>query len=288
MYIIKYLTIAILITIIFCGILKADDIVSEETTGFEKTYESSWFDQNEFKLEIEKLQRKSLISYKVKKGFAVTAFIAGLGVAGAGLGLAIKGEDFHDLPGFVTSWMMAGGLGLFGAGFAINSSSELSWNRYRHYLAVSKNDSPAMSLQDEYEKKIFIERSARKTSVKTTENHGIAMICSSVPIFAVSIYSIVSSAIYFSKEIEVSDEDCSHGCTSEAERRFFIVLAMMPAFVTLAPGIAILTIGITQIKKAHLWEREGHSIKPLITLDSVAPMIDPVSKTYGLSAGFSF
>jgi len=286
--IIKHLTIALLITIIFCGILKADDAPSKEATGFEKTHESSWFDQNEFKLEIEKLQRKSLISYKVKKGFAVTAFIAGLGVAGAGLGLAIKGEDFHDLPGFVTSWMMAGGLGLFGAGFAINSSSELSWNRHRHYLAVSKNDFSTMSLQDEYEKKISIERSARKTSAETTENHGIAMICSSVPIFAVSIYSIVSSAIYNVENIKADDDDCSHFCTSETERRFFIVLAMIPAFFTLAPGVAILTIGITRIKKARLWEREGHSIKPLLTLDSVAPMIDPVSKTYGLSAGFSF
>jgi hypothetical protein len=63
---------------------------------------------------------------------------------------------------------------------------------------------------------------------------------------------------------------------------------MIPSVMTLAPAIAILTVGITHIRKAQLWEREGHSIKSLLTLDSVAPIIDPVSKTYGLSAGFSF
>ena len=52
-------------------------------------------------------------------------------------------------------------------------------------------------------------------------------------------------------------------------------------------GVIILSGGITLLSISSKWSRLNPKAE-IFTLNSIAPMIDPVSKTYGLSMGFSF
>jgi hypothetical protein len=57
--------------------------------------------------------------------------------------------------------------------------------------------------------------------------------------------------------------------------------------LSLGPGLVAFVSGSIMLAKASKYEKL--STEPsVLTLNSVAPIIDPVSKTYGLSLGFSF
>ena len=61
---------------------------------------------------------------------------------------------------------------------------------------------------------------------------------------------------------------------------FLQILTLIPGGVTLAGGVVMIVFAST-------WSRL--KTKPsLFTLKSISPMINPVTKTYGISMGFSF
>ncbi len=56
---------------------------------------------------------------------------------------------------------------------------------------------------------------------------------------------------------------------------------------TFFPAVLLLTGGIKMLIKSSEY-KQLNTEPSILTLNSIAPIIDPVSKTYGLSLGFSF
>ncbi len=228
----------------------------------------------------EKKKTELLYKSETSREVAVPLLIIGPVLAGAGFGLFLhdKAFDGKNSPSAQYSLMFAG-LSLIGTGVTFNYYSDYYRNRYQAYdIVTQKEFDPEMRANS---KNFFtqVENQARKSTVKTLRIHGTVLILLSLPLFALSSYSIIETWGYWEKNglpgpnIMIAPFITGFIFLSEIHNFFF--------------GIASLTGGIIMLAKASKWEKL--STEPSIfTLNSIAPIIDPVSKTYGLSLGFSF
>lgn len=188
----------------------------------------------------------------------------------------------HDKAGGTISLpaqysLLLGGLSILDLGIAFNASSSYSLNKSESYLLISKTHVriEGKDLSEYYESSGFASRT-KKMSAKSLKKHGTALMLMSIPMFAVTIYSFVDRIKYKKEKSENYDTD-------------FIIVDLSCFFqgFLFLPGIASFTTGTIILAKASRYEKL--TTEPsLLTLNSIAPIIDPVSKTYGLSMGFSF
>ena len=123
----------------------------------------------------------------------------------------------------------------------------------------------------------------QKNLSKMYRNCGITLMALSIPMSAIAIYGFFDSyGYYYNKHIR-NDESSDPFHFDEATiffGHFYQTLSLAPAILSLAGGI-IMLVKSSKHKKLN-------TEPSILTLNSIAPIIDPVSKTYGLSLGFSF
>jgi hypothetical protein len=101
--------------------------------------------------------------------------------------------------------------------------------------------------------------------------------------FIISMPLIVLSISSFFETHKSEFTNCGHGghfCLGE----FIVHFCQL---ITLAPGLASMIGGIVMMVKGSKWESQKPQ-ETIFTLKSISPMINPITKTYGISMGFSF
>ncbi len=116
-------------------------------------------------------------------------------------------------------------------------------------------------------------------SADNYSKHGLGLMGISLPLLGVAVLGFFES--YYQIRQSNRDDD---GWDFTGLETFFVHFIQI---VSLAPGIATFVGGTILLAKADKYEKTGKN-HYLLSLDSVSPIIDPVSRTYGLSAGFSF
>jgi hypothetical protein len=222
--------------------------------------------------------------YKTNKSVATAFQIIGSIAFVTGLSLFI-----HDKTGGENSLtaqytLMLGGLSMAAGGTAISNVASESLVISKGYKELAeKYTGDNRSTLEEYYSNSGIQAKNRKEIAKSYETHGAALIALSIPMFVVAIYGFVDSKKYIYKKYE--NEDSGDSVSRNIEIDLLVTRAVQ--LLTLFPAVLSLTGGIIMLAKASKYEKL--STEPtLLTLNSVAPIIDPVSKTYGMSMGFSF
>ncbi len=238
--------------------------------------------ENDFQLLAIKEYRKYNSKYIARSAGATVLFVAGPIAALTGLGLLISSSNGNeDYSKILPYGLIFGGMMTAGAGILVNLTAEKAYNTGIGYLQVSQNYSgDPGTLPSEYFKYSGIENEVRKMSAKSYQTHGAGLIGLSLPLIAVAIYGFFDSAKGF-------DRDDDSGGSFFISDNGFMFLTHLIQILTFAPAIACLAGGITMLVKGSADERLNTE-PSLFTLDSITPVINPVSKTYGLSLGFSF
>jgi hypothetical protein len=234
---------------------------------------------NEFAILAKRESEKYKKKYKNKKAVANTMMSLGPIIAGVGFGLLI-----HDLAGGTNSKiaqfsLMLGGFSILAGGTVVNLSAINSLDTSLSYRRISeeyKGDNG--TLPSEYYLYSGFDRETKKISAPSYRKHGGTLIGISVPLAAIAIYGLYEN---YSFNFKNNDDDDNNSSLLLSGITFFIQI------LTLAPSIASLTGGIIMLVKASKYEKLNTE-PSLFTLNSITPVIDPVSKTYGLSMGFSF
>ena len=106
----------------------------------------------------------------------------------------------------------------------------------------------------------------------------------SIPMFAIAIYGFFDSYNYILKK---NDDERDDESWDPDFVELDILVGHLYQILSFAPAFVTLITGSIMIYKASKYEKL--STEPsLFTLNSITPVINPVSRTYGLSLGFSF
>ena len=239
------------------------------------------------KIKSEANQKKIELLQKTKtyRKTSIPLLIIGPLLTGAGFGLFLHDKAFNgeNSPSAQYSLMFTG-LSLIGTGMVFNYYSDYCQNRYQAYDTVTQKEfDPELRINS---KNFFIqvENQTKKLNVKTLRVHGAAMILLSLPIFALASFSIYEMNQYMDETCILCNNFTKSGFTISLISHFAVYAHQALLFM---PGIASLTGGIVMLAKASKWEKLNTE-PSLITLDTITPIINPVSKTYGLALGFSF
>jgi len=202
--------------------------------------------------------------YQLNKLGATMFYVFGVAAFSAGTGLFI-----HDKVGGENSLtaqytLLLGGLTLLSSATILNLRSE-------RFLETSSANSNLLKNQN------------IKKLAKTYRKHGIAMLSLSIPMIAVAIYGFVDTRKYIESKYANEDSGDSVSRSIELEKG----MAYIFQGLTFAPAVFTLAGGIIMLVKASRYEKIKTD-QTDITLKSISPMINPVTKTYGISMGFSF
>jgi len=192
----------------------------------------------------------------------------------------------HQMAGGTNSsgaqfFLMFGGLSLLNAGIFSHAMSD-----YRFNMSNAFGRAPELYMENfsttpkEYYKYSGLESKTKKLTRKAFLKSGIALLFMSIPLFFVPVYGYKLSA-----QSVIENSDCQGlGCIGAG---FGLMALHLVQIVTFAPAIASLVGGIIMLAKTSKWSTLKEK-ETLFTLKSVSPMINPVTKTYGISMGFSF
>lgn len=262
------------------GAQKEVQLIDEILKANEKPENREKFMQQSLKIAVE-LKKKS----EELKALGITFSIIGPMLAGAGFGLFLHEKAFDGQNSKTAQFsLMLGGLSLLGGGITINyfadykraiseSYRDIAWNHYE--IGATPTQSYEFSK---------IEAQTRKKMIRKLRAHGASLILLSIPLFIVSGFSIYE--IYQA----ATREPTYQFRTFTGAILFWVYrypLAIIGGIVTLVPGIACLIGGISMIVHSYRWEKNENP-KSAITLSSITPMIDPISRSYGINVGFSF
>jgi hypothetical protein len=212
---------------------------------------------------------KSLKKYKIRKASGAIMISVGSLAFASGLGLFI-----HDKAGGENSLsaqysLMLGGLSLITGGIAVDMSGNHAKNFYDVGLEYAGNDN---TLPKEFYYNSGAQSKVRKLSAKSFKQHGIGLIVMSIPMFTIAAYGFYDSYNHF-----------KGGSGSGID----ILISHFYQILTLVPPMLSLIFGSIMFVKASKWEKL--STKPQkITVNNIAPIINPITKTYGVFMGFSF
>jgi hypothetical protein len=221
---------------------------------------------------------------KGQKQLAVALVTIGTVFAGTGLGFFIHRNAFDGkCPRLAYYSLMFGGLSLVGTGIANNYLSDYNSAISESYLAISKNNYAVGATPSQYYEFSGKEAKVKKMISKKLKIHGISLIILSVPLFALSVYSM-HVAMNWILHHEPFPGDLG---TSVALGLISVVLVGVGEMATFIPGIACLISGIRMIRASNKWDKRKKAPK-VIELTKITPMINPITKTYGISMGFSF
>lgn len=226
------------------------------------------------------LQKKA----KQQKGLAITLSVVGSIFAGAGFGLFLNGKAFDGYDAKLAYYpLMFGGFAFIGGGIINNYSADYKKAQAETYLDIANNHYEVGATPSQYYEFSGKETQTRKKMVKKLRTHGTSLIILSVPLFIISAFSMYDTYNWFFYGRPLSD-DLGNAIAFGLIAGGFAIVGEL---VTIALGSACLVGGIMMIVYSNRWEK-AQKLQSVIELTSIAPMIDPVSKTYGLSMGFSF
>jgi hypothetical protein len=232
-------------------------------------------DKEKFKVSADLEAAKYYKFYKTKKTAAMVFHITGPIAFATGLSLFI-----HDKAGGENSLtaqytLMLGGLSMIAGGTVFNAHAEKQLLLSRAYSSMSEDAGVDYGLTpDEY----FVS-SGKQAGLYSGYSgkymgRGIALIFISLPFIGLGIYSSLYDRIeYYPPDL--------------LRYAGFLMLNFVVYSTVFVSAISSIVIGARMMAKASKYE-QLNTEPSLLTLNSIAPMIDPVSKTYGLSMGFSF
>ena len=224
--------------------------------------------------------------YKTKKTAAMVFHITGPIAFATGLSLFI-----HDKAGGENSLtaqytLMLGGLSMIAGGTVLNAHADEQLLLSRAYSSMSDDPGVDYGLTpDEYfassgkQARLYSGYSGRYM------NRGLALIFISLPIIGFGIFSYFDSIIYNINKNDNEEDPQASFMDFRPFGRFMIYFFVQSA--VFIPAISSIVIGAKMMARGSKWGRLNTE-PTLLTLNSIAPIIDPVSKTYGLSMGFSF
>jgi len=258
--------------------------------------ESSKSDQQQIKNEYEKTipwksaQEQSLSfkkTYKIKKAAGVSFVILGALTIVTGFGFM---GAFGEEGAFIGAPFMFGGLTLISTGLTINSSAYYSLKGSEAFdkISGSRYDHNMSAMQ--YYETSGIKLSVKKEASDDFGTKGIILTSISTTLLVASIGCFIGAAVTGSNnKSDNSDEsDNNDGDIGEAMGEGLeSALLLMVGVSGLVSGVIIFSEGISLLAVSSKWSRLNPQ-SGSVTLNSIAPIIDPVSKTYGLSMGFSF
>lgn len=213
--------------------------------------------------------------YKVRKAFSTTFYVIGSVSLATGLGLFLYSNAWENVSLAAQYSLMLGGLTFLDIGITLNLSSIYEYERSKAYKGIAgMYDGDSGTIPDEYYQFSGTESQTKKTSAKMFRKHGAALMLMSIPLLAISIYGFYDIYKYYDKKYGGG----SGLITFSAY--FGYVYSLGPAILSFIGGSILLY-------KGYQWEKLRN--EPIsFTLNSITPMINPVSKTYGLALGFSF
>ena len=225
-------------------------------------------------------------SYRKNKDTAIPLIILGITAFGTGLGLFMHEKAFSGTNSKTAQYaLMFSGFSLIGTGIKFDLAGKIDKNFQNSYSDISGSRFDLNSILDDDYINNKTENTAKLNSVQALKNHGTALILLSIPMLALSgfaIYDSIHYALYGGSIFNFKDEGA-------ALLYFLFRLFIVPeitAIITIFPSVFFLVQGIKSHVKASKWSKLTEN--EYITLSYIAPIIDPVSKTYGLSMGFSF
>ena len=224
--------------------------------------------------------------YKARKAASVT-FIA-LGAVSVVTGLGFTGV-LGGAGAFVGVPLMFGGLTLVSSGLTISSSANYRLKVSEAYNRMSGHYYDPDVSATEYYKVSGTQISVMKEASGDIRVKGILLTSFSASLFAISAGCIGAAFTSNDKSQKNSDEsENSDGAVAEAMGEGLeSALILMVGISAAISGTVMLSEGIALLSISSKWSRLNPKAG-IITLNSIAPIIDPVSKTYGLSMGFSF
>lgn len=223
-------------------------------------------------------------SFKAKKAWATAFNIIGPVAFATGLSLFI-----HDKAGGENSLsaqyvLMLGGLTMVGGGTILNAHAEKN-----RLLSKAYN-----SLGDQYPgfygtdpDKYFVHSGISGRLHKNYSDKyfvkGLALIFVALPIIGFGIYSYFDTIKYIDGKDDYQDSTDS----SSIVRYYELLATHLVQTSVFVPAISFIVIGSKMMADSSKWKKMNTE-PSLFTLNSITPIINPISKTYGLALGFSF
>ncbi|MDX9804926.1 MAG: hypothetical protein RBT87_03745 [bacterium] len=222
--------------------------------------------------------------YKTKKTAAMVFHITGPIAFATGLSLFI-----HDKAGGKNSLtaqytLMFGGLSMIAGGTILNAHADEHLLLSNAYSSMSDDAGVDYGLTpDEY-----FASSGKRAGLYSGYsgkymNRGLALIFISLPMIGFGIFSFFDTLNFLHEKHYEEDSNDSNSLDRSFEA-FFSCLIQIAVFI---PAISSIVIGARMMARGSKWGKQNTEPN-LLTLNSIAPIIDPVSKTYGLALGFSF
>lgn len=226
-------------------------------------------------------------SYRKNKDTAIPLIILGTTAFGTGLGLFMHEKAFSGTNSKTAQYtLMFSGFSMIGSGIILNLAAQTNKNYYLAYSDLSKRNFDLNSVLDDDFIIPSIENSARSGNIRDLKNHGISLIVLSIPMIALAGFAIYETTDYVWNSDSLFQFRSESGAFLYGLFRLFYMPTIAGAFALL-PSIFFIVSGIKDLVKSSRLEKMNTDSGTL-TLNSVTPIINPVSKTYGLSMGFSF
>jgi len=221
---------------------------------------------------------------KEQKQLAVTLITVGSLFAGAGFGLFLNGRIFDGIdpkPAYYP--LMFAGLSLIGGGVTINYSADYKKAQAETYLDIANNHYDIGATPSQHYEFSGKGIQTKKRMIKNLKIHGTSLVIISIPLFVISAFSIYDAVDWIVNSRPLSD-DIGDSIALGLVSIGFIIIGEI---ATLIPGIACLAGGIKMITYSNKWQKTNKP-KTVIELTNLSPIINPITKTYGISMGFSF
>lgn len=222
-------------------------------------------------------------SFKAKKTWATALNIIGPVAFATGLSLFI-----HDKAGGENSLsaqyvLMLGGLTMVGGGTILNAHAEKDRRLSKAYNFITDQYPGFYGTDpDEYFVHSGISGRLYKNYSDKYFAQGLALIFIALPIIGFGIYSYFDTIEYINE-----NDDSEYPELFDLRpigRALFYVFVQSAVFV---PAVCFIFFGSKMMADSSKWKKMNTE-PDILTLTSITPIINPVSKTYGLALGFSF
>lgn len=205
-------------------------------------------------------------AYKRKKLAAISLIFLGSSAFIAGIS-----TSYLALP---APFLFGEGIKLFGIGIFLNTSANYSLNISSAFKKISLNYYDEGTDAIEYYEKSGEKNAVKKLTSKSLKNHGLFLSIFSLPQIIAGVSLLIAETV-------------KDSCQNSPEGALCFSDKLFAGYSLIGTGGVSLIGGTILLIKSYIWSRKTTE-ESLFTLNSIAPMIDPVSKTYGLSMVFSF
>lgn len=226
-------------------------------------------------------------SYKKKKEGAILLTAFGMISLFTGFGLFLHDKAFEGKNSLSAQYiLMYSGFTMIGSGLILNIRKEQDLAYRNVYKDLySGNISSTDILDDDYITMIT-DNTVKAKTVKQMRANGLGLILLSIPMYIISVF-----AIYETVDFVLNNQPILPvGSLVIGIVYYFNRLWVVPftsAVLTVFPATLFLALGIKNLIRADHGE-DLLKKQPPVILETVVPFIDPVNRSFGLSAGFSF